>query len=173
MDVEEAIRSRRAVRSYRDEEVSREKIEEIMDAVRMAPSASNRQDWRFVFVTEKEKKEELFEKANIQNFVKNAPVIVVGLTTNPDYEMTCGVPAGVVDLSIALDHLTLKAAEEGLGTCWVATFDQEKTKEILEIPQEYKIIELTTLGYPTETLKKEGKKRKKLDELIFYNNMTK
>lgn len=171
MDVEEAMRSRRAVRSYKDEDIPKEKIEEIMDAVRMAPSASNRQDWRFVFVTEEKKKEELFEKANVQNFVKNAPIIVAGLTTEPDYEMTCGVKVGAVDLSIALDHLTLKAAEEGLGTCWVATFDQEKTKEILEIPQEYKIIELVTLGYPTEPLERVDKKRKDLDELIFYNDM--
>ncbi|KXB06881.1 hypothetical protein AKJ52_01400 [candidate division MSBL1 archaeon SCGC-AAA382C18] len=172
MNVEDAIRSRRAIRSYKDKEISEGKLEEIIDAVRMAPSASNKQDWRFVFVTEGEKKEKLFEKANVQDFVKDAPVIVAGVTTDPEVEMTCGVPAGVVDLSIALDHLTLKAAEEGLGTCWIATFDQEKTKEVLEIPNEYRVIEIMTLGYPAEPLKREDKDRKELEKIMFYNNFS-
>ncbi|KXA96887.1 nitroreductase, partial [candidate division MSBL1 archaeon SCGC-AAA259I14] len=119
MNVDQAMRSRRAVRNYKDKEVSRRKIEKIMDAVRNAPSADNRQDWQFIFVKDEEKKRELSEKAGIQSFVRKAPIIIAGVTTRPESEMTCGVPAGVVDLSIALDHLTLKAVEEELGTCWI------------------------------------------------------
>jgi len=169
MEVKEAIERRRSVRSYRDKEVPRTLLENLMESVRKAPSASNRQDWKFVIVDDESVKEKLFHAANEQSFVKEAPVVIAGVATEPEEKMSCGVTAGTVDLSIALDHLTLRAAEEGLGTCWIGAFDQEKTREILEVPDEYRVIALMPLGYPTYDLTKENKRRKKLEEIISYN----
>lgn len=170
MEVKEAIEKRRSVRSYKDREVSRSLLEEVMESVRLAPSASNRQDWKFVIVDDETVKERLYTAANEQSFVREAPVVIAGVATEPEELMSCGVSAGTVDLSIALDHLTLRAAEEGLGTCWIGAFDQEETKEILEIPEEYKVIALMPLGYPTYDLTRENKRRKKLEEILSYNS---
>ena len=171
MDVKEAVLKRRSVRSFKDREVSRETLEDIMESVRMAPSASNRQDWEFVLVDDHSLKEKLYRAANGQAFVREAPVVVAGVATDPDEVMSCGVNPGVVDLSIALDHLTLRAAEEGLGTCWIGAFDQEKTKDILNIPDEYKVISLMPLGYPKSELEPKDKTRKDLEEVISYNGL--
>lgn len=169
MEVKEAIERRRSVRSYRDEEVPRSLLEDIMESVRMAPSASNRQDWKFVIVDKESVKDQLYKAANEQSFVRDAPVVIAGVATEPEEMMSCEVNAGTVDLSIALDHLTLRAAEEGLGTCWIGAFDQEKAKEILEIPKDHKIISLMPLGYPTYDLTREEKRRKKVEDIISYN----
>jgi nitroreductase len=141
-----------------------------MESVRMAPSASNRQDWEFLVVDDHATKEKLYSAAEQQEFVREAPVVIAGVATEPDKEMTCEVRPGTVDLSIALDHLTLQAAEEGLGTCWIGAFDQNKTKEILELPEDHKVIALMPLGYPTYELKKGQKQRKPLEDILTYNH---
>lgn len=170
MDVKEAVLKRRSVRSFKDREVSRETLEDIMESVRMAPSASNRQDWEFVLVDDGTIREKLYRAASKQTFVQEAPVVVAGVATKPNDMMSCEVNAGTVDLSIALDHLTLRAAEEGLGTCWIGAFDQEKTKDILNIPDGHKVIALMPLGYPETGLKQKKKQRKNLDEVVNYNS---
>ncbi len=169
MEVKDAIERRRSVRSYEDRDVDRSTLEDIMDSVRLAPSASNRQDWKFVLVDEDSVKDQLYKAANEQSFVREAPVVIAGVATEPEEKMSCEVKAGTVDLTIALDHLTLRAAEEGLGTCWIGAFDQKKVKEILEIPEGHKVIALMPLGYPTYDLTAESKRRKKLEEIISYN----
>ncbi len=168
MHVKEAILRRRSVRSYREEGIPRDLLEEIMDSVRMAPSANNRQDWQFVLAERPEVKERLARAAGGQDFLKDAAVVVAGVALQPE-TMSCEVNAGTVDLAIALDHLTLRAAEEGLGTCWIGAFDQEEAKEIISAPEESKIIALMPLGYPTYDLTKESKRRKELEEIITYN----
>ena len=140
-----------------------------MESVRMAPSASNRQDWKFLAVDDHATKEKLYSAAKHQEFVREAPVVIAGAATEPGKEMTCEVRPGTVDLSIALDHLTLRAAEEGLGTCWIGAFDQKKTKEILNLPENYKVIALMPLGYPARKLEKGSKQRKPLEEIFQYN----
>lgn len=169
LDVEKAILSRRSVRSYKDEEIPRKKLEDIIDKVRMAPSAKNRQDWKFVIVDDGDKKRELCDKAVKQSFVKEAPALIAGVNTEPKYRMSCGIPAGIVDVSIALDHLTLKAAEEKIGTCWIGSFDQVKSKKILNIPDEYRIVALMSIGYPKREFKEGRKNRKPTEEIISYN----
>jgi len=170
MDVKEAIQKRRSVRSFKDRKVSRSKIEELLESVRMAPSASNRQDWEFLVVDDHVTREKLYSAAKRQEFVREAPVVIAGVATDPKKEMTCEVRPGTVDLSIALDHLTLRAAEEGLGTCWIGAFDQKKTKEILKLPKEHKVIALMPLGYPTHKLEIGKKQRKPLEKILKYNH---
>lgn len=168
MDVVDAVRNRRSVRSYQDRSVPPEKLERILEAARMAPSASNKQDWRFVVVIENRAKDRIYEVAKKQRFIKEAPVVVAGVTTDPGYIMTCGVPSGYVDVSIALDHISLLATEEGLGTCWIGAFDQEEVCSILEIPDDYEVVALMTLGYPEKPLESISKSRKSLQDVVDY-----
>lgn len=172
MDVEDAILSRRSVRSYKDKQISQEKLELILDSVRMAPSANNKQEWKFVVVREEEKKKEVFEATKGQNQVREAPVVIAGVSTDPDYIMTSDVPSGVVDLTIAMDHLALKATEEDLGTCWIGAFYQEKVKKALEVPEDCKVISMMTLGYPEESLEKREKNRKDLEDVVSYDRFS-
>lgn len=111
MDVKEAIQKRRSVRSFDERKVSRSKIEELMESIRMAPSASNRQDWEFLVVDDHATREKLYSAAKRQEFVREAPMVIAGVATEPGKEMTCEVRPGTVNLSITLDHLTLRAAE--------------------------------------------------------------
>ncbi|KXB06514.1 hypothetical protein AKJ53_00150 [candidate division MSBL1 archaeon SCGC-AAA382F02] len=172
MDVEKAILKRRSVRSYKEKKIPQEKLEEIINFGKMAPSANNRQDWKFILITDEKKKEEIYKDAKKQSFIKEASAIIAGITTNPEDKMTCGIPAGIVDLSIALDHISLKAAEEGLGTCWIGAFHQEKAKNTLEIPENHKIVALMTIGYPKHSLSEKEKQRKNLKEIISYNTFS-
>jgi nitroreductase len=170
MDVADAIRTRRAVRSYEDRAVDRETIRALFEDVRLAPSARNDQSWRFVAVTDEDRLEALYDASFEQGPVAQAPVVIAGVSTTPDDEMRCGVSTGPVDLAIALDHLTLAAVEKGLGTCWIGSFDQDRVKSILDVPEDWQVIELVTLGYPDEPLEPVEKGRKPLDEIFAFES---
>ena len=163
MDIYKAIRTRRSVRVFKDDMVSRDVLDKIFEAVRMAPSAHNAQDYKFIIVRKGEKKRALARAAK-QRFVAEAPVIIAAVSLNPGDIMSSGVPAYAFDLGIALDHLTLAAAEEGLGTCYIGSFSQEEAKKILEVPEEYTIAMLMTVGYPYDD--PAPKSRKKINELV-------
>jgi len=166
MNIHEVIKKRRSVRAYTSEEVPEEKLQRILEAARMAPSASNRQQYKFVVVREPEKRKQLAEAAAGQSFVGEAPVVLVAVSLNPERIMSCQVPAYAVDLAIAVDHITLAAAEEGLGTCWIGAFSQQEVKEILNIPTSYKVVALLPLGFPADS--PGSKVRKSLEELVCY-----
>lgn len=167
MDVYEAIRNRRSVRSFESRPVEKDKLEKVLDAARRAPSAKNRQDWRFVVAQDEGLRQKLMDAAYGQNFVGEAPVVLAACGVGTDYVMTCGQPAFLVDVSIALDHITLAARALGLGTCWVGRFDQDRVKEILDIPEDVEVVELMPLGYPREW--PDAPPRKPLDEIVFYD----
>ncbi len=168
METFEAIRTRRSVREYRSEPVPEEKLKKILEAARLAPSAHNSQDWKFVVVKEKQKRKRLAEAALNQNFIGEAPVVIVAIALNPNEIMSSGVPTYAVDLAIAVDHMTLVAADEGLGSCWIGAFDQEEVKKILNVPEEYKIVTLLPIGFPAD--KRQPKSRKRLEEIVGYDN---
>ncbi|MGZ7096057.1 MAG: nitroreductase family protein, partial [Methanobacterium sp.] len=119
MDVFEAISKRRSIRKYKNTSVEDEKIEMILEAARIAPSAANRQEWKFIVVKNKETREKLVEAANGQKFVEEAPVTIVACSTESERVMPCGQYAYTVDLSIAVSFMILEATEQGLGTCWL------------------------------------------------------
>lgn len=171
MDVEDAILKRRSVRDYEEREVPEEKLEAVLEAGRMAPSAYNNQDWIFVVVKDDEKRKRLFEAAKEQKHVNQAPVVIAGVSTDPSKDMPNDVSGGIVDISIALDHMTLRAAEGGLGTCWIGNFRQESAKEALAVPEDQKIVSMITLGYPKESLKKTEKERKSLDDIVSFDSL--
>jgi len=165
MDIEEVIRKRYSCRSYKDTPVPEEKLKSVLEAAQLAPSASNRQPYKLIIVKDKEKREKLATAAG-QGFIGEAPIIVVGVSLEPERIMGCQVPAYAVDLAIAMEHIALQAAAEGLGTCWLGAFSQQEAKKILEIPEEYKIVTLMPLGYPADS--PGPKDRKSLDELVSY-----
>jgi nitroreductase len=150
MDVMEAIRCRRSVREYRDEPIPPEALLRVTDALRLAPSACNYQPWRFILIADPGLRNEVAVACHEQMFVAEAPLVVAA----------CALPEGAykrmgetwnsadVDVAIAVDHLTLAAAAEGLGTCWIGSFDEKALKRLLRVPDEAKIVALTPLGYP-------------------------
>jgi len=147
MDVYEAIKARFSVRLYTDQAIEEDKLRRVLDAGRLSPSARNRQERKFVVVQDAQCRKAIAQ-ASEQPWMAQAPVIiaVVGLT---DYVMSCKVPADPVDCAIAMDHMALAAVAEGLGTCWVGHFDQDKCRKLLNVPAGATIIQLLTLGYTT------------------------
>ncbi len=164
MEVRKAIQSRRSIRSYKSLEVEEEKLLRVLDAGRLSPSAGNRQERRFVVVSDARKRKALSEVANNQSFVAEAPLVIAACSVETEYIMKCGQPAYPIDTAIAVDHMTLQAVEEGLGTCWIGAFDEKKAKEILDIPDNVRIVQLLTLGYPSTVPRPTP--RKNLDEIV-------
>lgn len=152
MEILDVIRRRYSVREYQDKPIPEEKLLRILEAARLAPSARNIQEWRFVVVKEPSLRKELSIASNNQAFVAGAPVILVCCAVVSDYVMRCGLSAYPVDLSIAVDHISLQAVAEGLGSCWIGSFYPEQVKKILFIPEKVKIVALLTLGYPTQKM---------------------
>jgi nitroreductase len=161
------IRQRYSVRAYRDRPVEPEKLKNVLEAACQAPSARNMQDWRLVVAQDAETRRRLMAAANGQPFVGQAPVVVACCATQPDYVMRCGQPSGPIDVAIAMDHMTLQAVEEGLGTCWIGSFYEDQVKAVLNIPDSVRVIELLTLGYAADSAPA-SKKREPLDDMVSY-----
>ena len=164
MELKDAIKTRKSIREYEDKPIPENKLLNILEAARLAPSGANRQYWKFVVVRDPQKRRDLAEASGRQNHVARAPVVIAAVSTMPDGLMRCGVPGYAVDLAIAVDHMTLAAVDEGLGTCWIGAFSQESAREILHIPAKYTIVTLLTLGFPEQPGK--PKTRKSLDEIV-------
>lgn len=148
MNILEEIINRRSVRKYSSKPIASEKIARILEAARLAPTARNQQDWKLVLVKNTDVKDKLVDIASPhQQFLKQAPVIIAACALNSAYVMRCGHPAYLIDLAIVLEHIALQAVREGLGTCWIGSFDEEKAKAVLAIPKEIRIVELMSLGY--------------------------
>jgi len=166
MAVMEAIKRRYSCRNYIEKNIENEKLNQLLEAARLAPSAKNLQDWRFVVVTDKDKKKKIAEAANNQMFLEKAGIILVACT-NTDYVMRCGQAAGVIDVSIALEHICLQATELGLATCWIGAFYPEKVKPIVDIPDDITIVELLAIGYPADNPK--GQDRKPVEKIACFD----
>lgn len=167
MDVFEAIRTRRSIRKFRPKPIPDEKLEMILEAGRLAPSAGNRQPWRFVVVKDPERKRALAKAADNQMFIADASVIIVALgdpEASPRWFRQ--------DPMIAVEHMVLAATALGYGTCWIGAFSEDRVKRILRIPEGLKVITLLPIGFPDEA--PAPRERKKLKEIIFlekYGNL--
>ncbi|MCE5215071.1 MAG: nitroreductase family protein [Methanobacterium sp.] len=164
MDVFEAIKNRRSIRKYKNTEIENEKLEKILESARMAPSAANRQEWKFIVVKDPQRRKKLVEAANGQKFVEQAPVTIVACSTESERIMPCGQYAYTVDLSIAVSFMILEATEIGLGTCWLGAYDEGKVKEILKIPKDIRVPAMFTVGYADEN--PASRSRKDIDNII-------
>lgn len=168
MDIYEVIKARRSVRAYQDRPIPDVVLNRILEAARWAPSARNLQPWKFIVVRDADLRRKLAEAASQQKFIAEAPVVIAAIGMDPDYVMSCQVPAYAVDTSIALDHLSLAAAAEGLGTCWIGAFSQEQVKEILLVPDAQKVVMLMPVGYPSDEAPAQ-RTRKAMDALTCTN----
>jgi len=160
MDVKNAIAARKSIRKYLSKPIPDDIMEELLDAMRLAPSSNNKQRWSMVVVTDNDTKKMLVPASGNQKFVGECSAYFVGVTEPDAFYST-------VDMTIALDHLTLRATELGLGTCWIGDFDEGKIKEILGIPAERSVPICMTLGYPNHS--PGARSRKKLSE-IFHSD---
>lgn len=167
MNVIDAVKTRKSIRAYLDKPVEEEKLTMIMEAARLAPSASNKQEWRFVIVRDAETRKKIIPAAGNQSFVGQAPVVIAACAETDGHVMACGQPCYPIDVAIALDHITLRAVELGLGTCWIGHFNENEIKQILKIPDNIRVVGLMPLGYPADPSAIE-KKRLSLDEITKF-----
>jgi nitroreductase len=167
MDVFTAINQRRSVRAYKAAEVEEEKLKEILEAARLSPSASNRQDWKFIVVRNKETRKKLAKAAFGQSFIGEAPAVIVACGTESKAIMACGQPAYTVNVSIACAFMILQAYELGIGTCWIGAFKEDEVKKILKIPESVRVVAMIPLGYPDENPSERS--RKGLDQIVCFD----
>jgi nitroreductase len=172
MNVMEAIKKRCSVRSYQNRPVEIEKVDKILEAARLAPSASNRQEWRFVVVQDRAIRQRLMAAAKNQTFVGEAPVVIACCAKTDNHIMTCGQMCYPIDVAIAIEHMALEATEEGLGTCWVGAFYEDQAREILGIPQDIRVVELLVLGYPAKP-PSTHKDRLGIEEIVMHERWSK
>jgi nitroreductase len=149
MNVYEAMNARHSVRDFLDRPIEEDKLERLLRAAQAAPSGRNLQEWKLVVVRDPARRRELARVCE-QPFVAKAPAVLALVATDPDRMMSCGVPAAPVDGAIALDHLSLAAVEEGLGTCWIGHFNQDAARKLLGVPASGRIIEMMLAGYPAD-----------------------
>ncbi len=169
MDFYDAIKKRKSVRKYKSDPIPEEVLDRILEAGRIAPSAKNIQPWRFIVIKDPEIKKKVAEASRGQLWMADADVILVGCILEKIAWGHMGgyMNSGPVDLAIALDHMILAAANEGLGTCWIGAFVEQDVKNILQVPEDVRVMALTPIGYPAEEPKDRGRKAPK--EIISYD----
>lgn len=171
MDIFQVIRDRRSIRKYKETPVERAKIEQILDAARLAPSWKNSQCWRFLVLMEADKKARLLGAFPDDNPGKKAiamaPVVILACADPAESEVENGIDYFVADTAIAFEHLCLAAHAMGLGTCWMGWYDENRIKQALSIPPEIRIVGLTPLGYPDQEPK--ARPRKGLSEIVSFD----
>ena len=170
MELYQVLEDRRSVRKYKPDPVPSEKLDRLLEAARIAPSWSNKQCWRFIVVGEEERKKALAASMPESNPARKAvgetaPLVLVlcadpaesGKQDNKDYYL--------LDAGLAMQQLMLAAHAEGLGTCWVAWFDEEKARAACAVPPDYRIVGLTPLGVPEK--QPSARPRKELGQIAF------
>jgi len=166
MELNEAIRIRRSVRSYTDEPVSDEILARVLDAGRLAPSANNRQPWHFIVVKDPETRKTLSE-GKYAKFLTACPVVIVGCGDKVRSERWFAI-----DTTIALENMVLQATTEGLGTCWIGSFSGESVKKALNVPDNYEIVAMLAMGHPKDSPLRDAilgrSSRKNLGEIVSW-----
>ena len=157
MKFSKLVKSRYSVRAYKSDAVEEEKLQQVLEAARLAPTGANRQAFQLVVVHTKGREEEM-KRIYPRDWFSEAPIVICACAA-PDYKLNIG---------IVMDHLILAATELGLGTCWIGAFDRDATREILGLPDDMEPIIFTPLGYPAS--EPGAKKRKDLDEIVRYEH---
>lgn len=170
MNFLELATKRSSIRSFKTDEVEKEKLLYLLEAARMAPSAANFQPWQFVVVTEPELLKSIRAVYN-RDWFFTAPAIIIALADHSKGWRRAhdGKDYTEIDVAIAIDHLTLAAAELGLGTCWVCNFDCDRCSDLFHIPENMEPIALIPVGYPAKSVKT-VKQREPLDQIVHWNS---
>lgn len=146
MDVFEAAQERRSIRTYQDKPVPREKLEKILEAGRLAPSAKNIEPWHFIAVTDAEKRKAL-SGGTWAKFLSQAPLVIVACgdkKASPDWY--------AIDVALAVENMVLTAVSEGLGTCCVGSFNEKDVATVVKIPENFEVLVMLAVGYPGDHL---------------------
>lgn len=169
MELREALATRRSVRAYRPDPVPADALERVLEAARVAPSANNLQPWTFIVVRDPDLRTELAARCCGQRFVGEAPLVIVACGEPSDGEIGGYASSVPVDVAIAVDHLTLAARAEGLGTCWIGAFDHDGVRQLLGIPAPVRVVAITPLGHPkgARPFRPTGS-RKRLDQIVCW-----
>ena len=163
MSVIDLLLSRRSIRKYKTEQIPQDTIQKILEAGRYAPSASNGQPWRFIVLTDPEVKEKLSHR-QWSGFIRDSAFAIVGCA----YEGSAYARKwSTVDTTIAMQNMVIAAWGLGIGSCWVGDFDEAEVRELLCVPNDWKILALLSFGCPEE--KPATTPRKPLNEIVGYN----
>jgi nitroreductase len=176
----EQIKMRRSIRKYLNKPVEDEKIMQLIESARLAPSGSNTEPWRFIIVKSEWMRKKLAEAANNQKWMLSAPDFIVCVADssarmNADAKLKLdenspqeAVKQIIRDTSIAIEHMILEATSLGLGSCWVSWFTQNQIRPILSIPPDKYVVGIVTVGYADE--KPTARPRKKIEEIVRYEH---
>ncbi len=164
MAILDSIRKRYSVRDYKDTPVENEKLEQILEAALLAPSACNIQPCLCIVIRDEKRKQRLGTAYNREWFVRAPVIIAVCVDASSAWSRFDGVSYGFVDAAIVMDHIILTATELGLGTCWIASFKVEEAQRALSLPDHIQPVVFSPLGYPNQEMP--TRKRKKLAEFV-------
>jgi len=178
MNFLDLVKKRQSVRAYKNIPVERDKIERCLEAARLAPSACNAQPWKFIVVDDPQLKDAVARETfgaimSFNHFTLQAPALITAVSERPNIASKIGgliknKPYHLFDIGIAVEHICLQAAEEGLGTCILGWFNERAVKRILKIPDNKRVDLIISMGYP-ESEQIRPKTRKGLDQIISYN----
>jgi nitroreductase len=170
MDIDKCLRERRSVRSYLDKNVSAEKINELLEAARYAPSSGNIQNWSFIIIRDKKIKMELAEVALKQYWMVDAPVLIVVCNKVEKIRKFYGIRGelmySIQNCAAASQNILLKAYSLGLSTCWIGAFDEDAVGRILGLPEDVKAEAMISVGYSDE--KEEMPIRNELEDIVYF-----
>ncbi len=168
MSLLDLAKARYSVRSYLDKEVEKDKLLQVLEAGRLAPSACNNQPVHFIVVTEPEQLQKIYEVYR-GTWIKEAPAVIIVCGNHIEsWKRRDGKDHSDVDAAIAVDHMTLAAADLGLGTCWVCAFDARRCHELFELPEHLEAAVLLPVGYPKGEPDARTS-RKSLEEMVSWN----
>ncbi|MBI9053613.1 MAG: nitroreductase family protein [Bacteroidales bacterium] len=172
------VKYRQSDRAYLSTAIEEEKIERILEAAQLAPSACNAQPWTFIVINNQELKNKIADSTSskvlgMNHFTKQAPIHIVIVEERANFTSSAGsLIKGkhfpLIDIGIAAEHICLQAAAEGLGSCMLGWFDEKKVKTLLNIPKSKRVPLIITIGYPEKETRE--KRRKNLDEIVKYNS---
>ncbi|MFA4944811.1 MAG: nitroreductase family protein [Lentisphaeria bacterium] len=152
MEFHEVLRARRSIRGFKPDPIPQPALDRIFEAVRIAPSACNLQPWKFLILQSPEAKAPVHEVYTRGTWLREAPLIIVALGNRKTaWRRVDHSSSHIIDVSIAMEHLVLAAAAEGLGTCWICAFDQHALHQRLGLTSEWDVVALTPLGRPDAT----------------------
>lgn len=162
------IESWQSIKKFTDEKVDEEALNRVLEAGRKAPSAKNRQPWRFIVIDEEATRKRIEAAAFGQEHVGQAPVIIAMCTTNVDYRMPNGQFSYPIDLTMAVAFMMMQASAEKLGSCVITTYDEQEVKDILTVPYSMRVVMLLLVGKPAE--KPFPTQRKPLKRIASFNH---
>jgi len=178
MEFRQVVETRHSVRTYLKKAVEDEKLQYVLDCARLAPSFRNGQCWRFVVVRDPELRKKVATTSLLNRWMYSVPIILVACADPSESGNRNGIDYFGVDVGIAFEHVVLAAADVGLGTCWMAAFNEEQVRDTLGIPRNIRVVALSPLGYPakrsslfgkTISVVARSKHRRPLDQTVHYD----